>query len=202
MAKAMFSRAFERRIYVAVAVLVFSGSLGVSFGAYVLWPERREAGYQPEQPIAFSHKLHAGELQIDCLYCHSNASKGAHATVPPVSTCMNCHAEVPPKAAQGNTKPEIAPLLNHWEQHEPIRWNKVHDLADFAYFDHSRHVGSGLECQECHGAVERMDHVRREHGMKMSWCLDCHKQSPPEDDPAVEPGQATRAPIHCTACHR
>ena len=104
----MFSRKFERRIYIAVAVLAFSAALGVSFGAYVLWPERREAGYEPAQPIHFSHKLHAGELQIDCLYCHGGAEKGAHAGVPPVSTCMNCHAEVQPKDNEGNLKPGIA----------------------------------------------------------------------------------------------
>jgi len=198
----MFTRAFERRIYVAVAVLVFSGLLGVSFGAFILWPSRREAGYEPEQPIAFSHKLHAGELQIDCLYCHSGADKGAHAWVPPVSTCMNCHSEVRPKDDQGNLKPGIVTLLEHWDQDEPIRWNKVHDLADFVYFDHSRHVGAGLECQECHGPVETRDTMRREYGMKMSWCLECHKQELPEDDPALERGWTTRAPIHCTACHR
>jgi hypothetical protein len=198
----MFSRTFERRIYVAVAVLVFSGSLGVSFGAYVLWPSRREAGYEPEQPIAFSHKLHAGELQIDCLYCHSGAAKGAHAWVPPVSTCMNCHAEVQPKDDQGELKPGIATLLEHWEQDEPICWNKVHDLADFVYFDHSRHVAAGVQCQECHGPVEARDYMRREYGMKMSWCLECHKQELPADDAAVEQGRTTRAPIHCTACHR
>jgi hypothetical protein len=198
----MFSRTFERRIYIAVAVLVFSGSLGVSFGAYVLWPSRREAGYEPEQPIPFSHKLHAGELRIDCLYCHSGASKGPHAWVPPVSTCMNCHGEVQPKDDQGELKPGIATLLEHWEQDKPICWNKVHDLADFVYFDHSRHVAAGVLCQECHGPVESRDYMRREYGMKMSWCLECHKQKPSANDPAVEQGQSTHAPINCTACHR
>ena len=198
----MFSRKFERRIYIAVGVLAFSGALGVSFGAYVLWPERREAGYEPAQPIGFSHKLHAGTLQIDCMYCHSGADSGAQALVPPVSTCMNCHAEVQPKDEQGKILPEIAKLLAHWERSEPIRWNKVHDLADFAYFDHSRHIAAGMTCQECHGAVERMEHIRRVHGMKMSWCLGCHKQAPSEVNPAVSQGRSTRAPIHCTVCHR
>jgi len=198
----MFSKKFERRIYIAVGVLVFSGALGVSFGAYILWPERRETGYEPAQPIAFSHKLHAGTLQIDCVYCHSGATSGAHALVPPVSTCMNCHTEVQPKDEQGNIKPEITKLLGYWERSEPIRWNKVHDLADFAYFDHSRHIAADVACQECHGAVEKMEHVRRVHGMKMSWCLNCHKQAPLDMDPAVSQERSTRAPIHCTVCHR
>lgn len=198
----MFSRTFERRIYIAVAVFVLSGALGISFGAYVLWPSHREAGYEPKQPIRFSHRLHAGELQINCLYCHSGAKTGAHALVPAVSTCMNCHKEVRPTDAEGQLKPAIATLLEHWEQGEPIRWNKVHDLADFVYFDHSRHLAAGLACQECHGPVERRDYMRREYGMKMSWCLDCHKQRSPDDDSAIGQGRSTRGPIHCTVCHR
>ncbi|MGD2109160.1 MAG: cytochrome c3 family protein [Phycisphaerae bacterium] len=198
----MFTKKFERRIYIAVGVLAFSAALGVSFGAYILWPERRETGYEPEQPIHFSHKLHAGTLQIHCQYCHSGAEKGAHATVPEVSTCMNCHTEVQPKDQEGNVKEEIAKLLEYWENSEPIRWNKVTDLADFVYFDHSRHIASGLACQECHGPVEAMDYMRRHHGMKMSWCLDCHKQDPTEPPPPYAPDRTTRAPINCTVCHR
>ncbi|UCE61305.1 MAG: cytochrome c3 family protein [Phycisphaerales bacterium] len=198
----MFSKKFERRIYIAVAAVMFSGALGVSFGAYVLWPSRREAGYQPVQPIPFSHKLHAGILQIDCLYCHSGAEKGPHALVPPLSTCMNCHAEVQPKDSLGNLRPGIDTLLEHWENKEPIRWNKVHDVADFVYFDHSRHIAGEVTCQECHGPVERMEHVQRTYGLKMSWCLACHKQRLPEGDPAFSEGRTTRGPIHCTACHR
>jgi hypothetical protein len=115
---------------------------------------------------------------------------------------MNCHAEVQPKDDQGELKPGVATLLEHWEQDKPICWNKVHDLADFVYFDHSRHVGAGVMCQECHGPVESRDYMRREYGLKMSWCLECHKQKLAPDDPAVEQGWSTRAPIHCTACHR
>ena len=198
----MFSRKFERRICIAVGALASSAALGVSFGAYILWPERRETGYQPQQPIAFSHRLHAGTLQIDCMYCHSGADRGAHACVPPVSTCMNCHREVQPKGREGKVRPEIAKLLAYWEQAEPIRWNKVHDLADFAYFDHSRHIVTGVGCQECHGPVESMEHIRRVHGMKMSWCLNCHKQAPSETGLAASQGRSTRAPINCTVCHR
>jgi hypothetical protein len=198
----MFSRKFERRIYIAAGVFVFSGALGVSFGAYVLWPERREAGYEPEQPIHFSHKLHAGTLRIDCLYCHSGADDGPHATVPPVSTCMNCHTEVQPKDRDGNLKPDIATLLDHWQTNRPVRWEKVHDLADFVYFDHARHVHAGLVCQECHGPVEDMVYMRRVHGMKMSWCLACHKKDRNGGGPETGPVEPTRAPITCSTCHR
>ena len=198
----MFTRKFGRRIYLAVGVFTLAGGLAALFGPFVLWPSHREAGYTPEQPLPFDHALHAGTLQIDCLYCHTQAEKGPHATVPPLSTCMNCHTEVQTKNPDGSLKPAISTLLDHWEKKEPIRWNKVHDLADFVYFDHSRHVTSGLECQECHGPVEGMTHMRREFGMKMSWCLDCHQQPPPEDSAALQRGDTTRAPIQCSACHR
>jgi hypothetical protein len=197
----MFTKKFTRRVHLALTVFLLSAVLGVSFGAYILWPSRREAGYEPAQPIDFSHKLHAGELQIECLYCHTGANRGAHAIVPPVSTCMNCHTEVQPKDENGEVVPAMAKLLDHWERNEPVAWAKVHDLADFAYFNHSRHVTRGVECQECHGAVETMERVQRVYGQKMSWCLDCHTQEPPEDPPAYAANWTTRAPINCTTCH-
>jgi len=115
---------------------------------------------------------------------------------------MNCKSQVRPKDAQGNLKPGIATLLDHWERQEPVRWNKVNDLADFVYFDHSRHLAADVACEECHGPVERMVHMRREHGLKMRWCLKCHKEDPPPDSAAALRGADTRAPIHCTTCHR
>jgi hypothetical protein len=96
----------------------------------------------------------------------------------------------------------MAALLDHWERKAPIIWNKVNDLADFAYFDHSRHVVRGVDCEECHGPVKTMEVMRREYGLKMSWCLDCHNQPLPEDSPGVALGWTTRAPTHCTTCHR
>lgn len=198
----MFTRKFERRVYVALAVFSFAAALGVSFGVYILWPSNREAGYTPPQPIAFSHKVHAGTLKMDCIYCHTEAEKGPHATVPPISTCMNCHLEVQPRDASGELKPAIATLLDHWERREPLRWSKVNDVADFVFFDHSRHVNSGVSCQECHGPVETMDHMRREHGLKMRWCLQCHMETPEMGSPAAARGWDTLAPIHCTTCHR
>jgi len=198
----MFSKKFERRVYIAVAVFLLSLTVGLSFGAYVLWPSNLESGYEPAQPLPYSHKTHAGTLQIQCLYCHTEAEKGPYATVPPIAICMNCHQEVQTKDETGQLKAGIATLLAHWERKEPISWTKVNDLADFAYFDHSRHMLSGLTCQECHGPVETMEHVRREYGLKMSWCLDCHKQQPPPGSAAAARGSATRAPIECVTCHR
>lgn len=205
----MFTKSFDLRVRIAIAVIGISSLIGVAFGAHVLWPSNLEAGYAPPQPIDFNHKVHAGTLKIDCLYCHTNADKGAAATIPPVSTCMKCHTEVRPKDAKGEVKEGIKVLLDHWERKEPIRWNKVTDLADFVYFDHSRHVNSGVTCQECHGPVEKMVHMRREFGMKMSWCLECHKQEPDKKgkaqastDGSVHSLPNTRAPIQCSTCHR
>jgi len=199
----MFTRQFDRKVHLALKVLVLSGVVGVAFGYHVLWPSNMEIGYQPAQPIAYSHKLHAGTMQIQCLYCHAQADKGAHATVPPLATCMNCHAEVQPKGPDGKTLlPDTALLLDHWERKEPVRWQKVTDLADFVYFDHSRHVNSAVTCQECHGPIETMDRVRREFGLKMSFCLDCHRQPPPPGSRAEQLGWETRAPTYCATCHR
>ena len=197
----MFTKKFERRIYIAVAVIIFSLVLGVAFGTYALWPANLERGYQPAQPIEFSHAIMAGQFEIECIYCHSQAEKGTHATIPPTSTCMKCHTEIQTKDARGELKSNIADMLRYWETKEPIPWEKVHDLADFVYFDHSRHLapGSGVECEDCHGKVETMDRVERVHSLKMGWCLECHREPPPEGSPAW---QATRAPIYCTTCHR
>lgn len=210
----MFTKRFDRRIYVASGVMMFSVVLGVGFGAFALWPSRLEAGYCPAQPLPFSHEVHAGTLEIDCLYCHSNATRGAQATVPDLASCMNCHNEVQPKDEDGQLKPAIATLIAHWEEGRPVEWIKVNDVADFVYFDHSRHVNSDIDCSECHGPVETMDQVRREEGLKMAFCIDCHMEDPITEGPAGEagmvagpefpahPGLGTRATIHCTTCHR
>ncbi len=197
----MFTRKFERRIYIAVAVVVFSLTIGVSFGTYALWPANLEVGYQPAQPIEFSHAIMAGQFKIECIYCHSRAEKGPHATIPPTSTCMKCHTEIQTKDAHGQIKAGIQKLLKYWEEKAPIPWEKVHDLADFVYFDHSRHLTpvANLDCVDCHGKVETLDRVERVFSLKMGWCLKCHREPPLAGSPA---GQTTRAPIHCSTCHR
>lgn len=195
----MFTRAFDRRIRIAAGVIGFSLLVGASFGTYALWPANLETGYAPQQPIEFSHKIMAGDFKIDCRYCHSFAEKGAHATLPTVESCMGCHDVIQPRNPDGSLRPGIVQLLDYWKKKEPIPWVKVNDLADFVYFDHSRHLAGGVTCQECHGPVETMDRVRRENSLKMGWCLACHTQPPP---PGAPPHQTTRAPINCNTCHR
>ncbi len=198
----MFTKQFDRRVYVAMTVFCASLIIGTSFGVYILWPSRREAGYMPSQPIPFSHKVHAGDLAISCIYCHSEVEKGPHATVPNLSTCMNCHEHVQPVDENGDRTEGMELLLRHWTDKESVLWNKVNDVADFVYFDHSRHIHAGVDCTECHGKVEDMEHMQRAFGLKMSWCLDCHTDPPKESDPAFARGESRRAPIHCSACHR
>jgi len=195
----MFSKQFDRRVYTFVLFLSLSLLVGFSFGVFALWPANVERGYEPEQPLGYSHEMHAGTLQIECLYCHVNAERQAQATVPSVSICMNCHEEVQKRDAQDNLKKDMERLLVHWWEKNPIKWVKVHDLADFVYFDHSRHLASGLECQECHGPVERMVHMRREYSLKMGWCLDCHRKTPPA---GFQDGRETWASTNCSTCHR
>jgi len=129
-------------------------------------------GYEPDQPIAFSHKVHAGDNQIKCLYCHFGAESSRHAGVPPTSVCMNCHSNI------RKDSPEIAKVKKALIDGQPIEWTKVHRLADFAYFNHAQHVKVGkLECQKCHGPVETMTRMRQESPLTMGWCLECHRES-------------------------
>ncbi len=126
-------------------------------------------GYAPEQPIAFSHRVHAGTNQIACLYCHSAARKSRHAGIPSASVCMNCHSLLEKQTV------EIEKLKEAVQQKRPIVWIKIHNLPEFVYFNHSQHVLSGVACRKCHGAVETMDRVEQVSPLTMGWCLDCHR---------------------------
>ena len=141
-------------------------------------------GLTPEQPIAFSHKIHAGDNEIPCQYCHVYARRSISAGVPSVNKCVGCHSNV------ATDKPQIRKVMNYWDNQEPIPWIKVHDLPDFVYFPHKRHVAAEIECQTCHGPVETMEVVTRLAPLKMGWCLECHRQE------EVEHG------TDCWTCHK
>ena len=140
-------------------------------------------GYAPEQPVAFSHELHAGQNQIPCRYCHVSVAEGPHASVPSVNICMNCHAMVKTQS------PEIKKIREAWEQDKPIAWVKVHDLPDHARFSHQPHINAGVDCTQCHGQVNTMEVVQVVKPFNMGWCVNCHRQ--PEDN----------APVDCVSCH-
>jgi formate-dependent nitrite reductase cytochrome c552 subunit len=141
----------------------------VFFVAYGFSPKTLEVGYQPKQPVPFSHALHAGELGMDCRYCHTSVEKAAHASVPPTQTCMNCHTQIRPQS------PKLANVRESYETGLPVEWTRIHKLPDFAYFDHSAHVNRGIGCVSCHGRIDNMEVVYQKSPLSMGWCLECHR---------------------------
>lgn len=138
-------------------------------GAYSIGIQQ---GYAPKQPIAYSHKLHAGQYKIDCNYCHTGVQKGKNATIPAANICMNCHGVIKKES------PEIQKIYTAIEQNRPIEWIRVHNLPDLAYFNHAQHVNVGnVACQTCHGEIEKMEVVEARSSLTMGWCIDCHRRT-------------------------
>jgi hypothetical protein len=168
-----------------------------------------------QQPVQFSHKHHAGELGIDCRYCHTAVETSARAGIPPTATCMNCHKQIWAEA------PFLEPVRASYRSDVSIRWVKVYDLPDFVHFNHSIHVRQGVGCVTCHGRVDRMNQIWQASSLQMEWCLDCHRHpeaylrprdrvfdlawTPPADPElgrrlVAQNEVATR--VDCTTCHR
>ena len=124
----------------------------------------------PAQPIEFSHKIHAGDNSIPCKYCHIYAEKSRVSGVPNVQRCMGCHKFIKTES------PLIKQLTGYWDKKEPIPWVKVHNLPDYVHFTHKRHIKAGLQCQECHGDVAKMDRITKVSSLQMGWCLGCHEK--------------------------
>lgn len=160
---------------------------------YISRPERDGIGYAPEQPIKFSHKLHAGTMAIDCQYCHVGVTKNRFATIPSANICMNCHS------VARKDKPEIIRLTQYYEEGKPIPWKRIHKVPDYAYFNHSVHVNKGIDCASCHGDVKQMEVVNQVRQFTMKACLDCHRE-PHENLPYLK--QVNIGPENCSACHR
>ena len=160
------------------------------------------SGYKPVQPIAYSHALHAGELKLDCLFCHTGAEKSKHAGIPPASTCMKCHETILNKAG---TKPgvsdpslEIAKLTKAMKEGRPIEWVRIHRLPSYVDFPHSRHVNAGVACQSCHGEIQGMERIEQALSLTMGECLACHRA---ENQKLQMNGKLPAAPTDCGACH-
>lgn len=157
---------------------IFGGAF-VALGALVLTYMVIQSPFQTEQhvvkaqPVPFSHEHHVNGLGIGCKYCHSSVEESASAGMPPTHTCMSCHSQI------WTDSPMLAPVRTSLEYDEPIEWNRVHDLPDYAYFNHSIHVKKGVGCYSCHGRVNRMPLAWKEEPMTMGWCLECHRN--PED---------------------
>jgi hypothetical protein len=180
---------------IAVAGLLTAGALS-GVVARALSRVGLHQGYAPEQPLAFSHRRHAGDSKIPCLYCHFAASRSRHAGIPPASLCMNCHGLLETPSA------EVQKLKEALDQRRLVAWARVHDLPDFVAFDHSRHLLASVACEDCHGPVATMDRVRQEAPLTMGWCLECHRR---RAGASLPPGstrhQAVQAAQDCARCH-
>ncbi|WP_245897406.1 cytochrome c3 family protein [Hymenobacter nivis] len=159
---------------------VLRGIVGVVFALVLLYEGVQSVmavgltqGYQPTQPIAFSHKLHAGTNQINCVYCHTSVYKGKSANIPSANICMNCHSQIKTES------PEIKKIYRAIERKQPVQWVRIHNLPDLAYFNHSQHTQvAGLQCQTCHGPIQNMEVVYQYSALTMGWCINCHRESP------------------------
>jgi hypothetical protein len=132
-------------------------------------PYVTQAGVARTQPVQFSHQHHVGGMGLDCRYCHTSVEKAAVAGIPPTQTCMNCHSQI------WSQSPELEPVRESFRSGKSLEWVRVHDLPEFAYFDHSAHVNKGMGCSTCHGRVDRMPLVWQEESLQMEWCLECHR---------------------------
>jgi hypothetical protein len=179
-------------------------------------PRYTDVGYRPVQPVPYSHKLHVGELGLDCRYCHASVETSAVANVPPTQVCMNCHSVIL------RDSPKLEPIRQSLASGMPMRWIRVHALPNFAYFSHRVHVRAGVGCVSCHGRIDRMEVVTQAEPLSMSWCLDCHRNPAPNLRPvdqvtnmqwvpppdqleqarAIIEQKHLRPPVDCSGCHR
>ncbi len=178
---------------VRVPITIFVVLVTFALTYYIARPERDGIGYQPEQPIKFSHKLHAGTMGIDCKYCHTGVEKSPQAVIPAANICMNCHS------VARKDRPEIVKLRNYYEKKEPIPWKRIHRVPDFAYFNHSVHVNKGIDCANCHGKIENMETVSQVKSFTMAACLDCHRNAKTYMPKLTG---LNKGPENCFACHR
>jgi len=154
------------KVIIGVVLLSSAVVLGVT---YYFTPKYTRVGYQPTQPVAFSHDLHSGQLGIDCRYCHTFVDRSEHSNVPGTNVCMSCHSMVL------NNDERLAQVRNSYESGEPIPWVRVHETPDYVYFNHSVHVNRGISCVECHGRIDEMEVVYHAKSLSMGFCLECHR---------------------------
>ena len=213
---AVFPKSSDLILKVVGAMIGLGAVAGVGAYTYLAYPTVIDTGYQPVQPVPYSHKLHAGQLGLDCYYCHSTVYKAAFAAVPATQTCMNCHTKVK------DTSPRLEPVRQSYATGKPIPWVKIHSLPDYVYFSHQSHVTAGVSCVSCHGRIDQMIEVKQEKPLNMAWCLDCHRNPAPNvrpaelvtkldwvpnGDPAAIGAEIVKAkhlnpPTNCSGCHR
>jgi hypothetical protein len=212
----IFHRSFNviSRLTIFGAVFILAAA-GWAASIVVRSSVATNVGTTRAQPVPFSHQHHAGQLGIDCRYCHDSADKSSFAGMPSSQVCMNCHQQI------WVGSPMLEPVRESFKNNQPIRWNRVHRLADFVYFNHSIHVNKGVGCATCHGPVDQMPLMYQHGTLLMEWCLDCHREPEknvrPRDkvydmeyqaeDQAVQGPELVakygiRKLIHCSTCHR
>jgi menaquinone reductase, multiheme cytochrome c subunit len=213
---ATFGKSIDKYFRILVGVLLLGGAGTLGLVVYLAQPEVKDTGYAPIQPVAYSHKLHAGDLGMDCRYCHYTVERSGYAAIPQTEVCMNCHVRVK------DTSPELQPVRDSYATGEPIPWVKVHRLPDYVYFNHQAHVTSGVSCLSCHGRVDQMIVVKQMEPLSMAWCLDCHRNPAAHIRPTEEvtnlawvpdrrperigeeiiAAKGINPPDNCAACHR
>ncbi len=210
--------------WLPLKLLICVGAV-VSFLVAGIWyyftPKYTRVGYEPNQPVPFSHVIHVEQLGMDCRYCHSFVEVASHSNVPTTQTCITCHGE----GRVQHNNPKLTAIVDSWETGRPMHWNRIHEVPDYAYFNHAVHVNRGVSCYSCHGNVTEMDVVYQHEPQSMSWCLECHRAPenhlrPPEEiynmnwkpvaggETQLEIGTkfkeewAVNPPVTCGGCHR
>ena len=189
MQRFLFPRWTNKFLALLAVLLVAGGAYASVLFLGVTSPVTLNSGYRPEQPVPFSHALHAGELKMDCRYCHTSVDKSAHSTVPATQTCINCHSPKtsansptsgsPTYSAIHSESNKLKPVHESWRTGESVHWIRIHRLPDFVYFNHSAHVNRGVSCVTCHGRVDKMEIVQQAKDQSMAWCIDCHRNPEP-----------------------
>ncbi len=213
---AIFPKSSDIILKVAGLVIGLGAVSGIAGYAYYTYPTVIDTGYTPEQPVPYSHKLHVGQLGLDCFYCHSTVYKAAYAAVPATQTCMNCHTKVKDK------DPRLQPIRDSFESGKPVEWVHIHILPNYVYFNHSVHISAGVSCVSCHGRIDQEIEVHQEKPLNMAFCLECHRDPAPRIRPTElvtkldwvpdrDPAEIGREliaqkhlnpPTNCSGCHR
>ncbi len=211
----IFSKKANKLPHLSLGGALFGGVLTILAAWYYLSPEYTDIGYAPEQPIPYSHRLHVGQLGMDCRYCHNWVEVSDHSNIPATQTCMNCHGQIRTESLA------LLPVRESWATGQPVQWVKVHHLPDYAQFSHAVHVTGGVGCETCHGRIDQMEVVQQVEPLSMGWCLECHRQPelylrPTEEITTmgyVQPAtfvernlerirtEGIQPPTNCSACH-
>lgn len=215
----LFPKSINLLPFKLLAYAAVVGGVATAGITYYATPSYANVGYAPVQPVPFSHALHAGQLGMDCRFCHSNVEKSGHANIPTSQTCMNCHNQIK------TDSPLLAPVRDSYASGDSVPWVKIHIAPDYVYFNHSVHIARGVSCVSCHGKVNEMEVVHQAKSLTMSFCLECHREpekfirdpklvtnldwkNPEGEKAQLEQGKKfvhnwnVKPPQSCSGCHR